>query len=184
MTARAVSAHCSPTELQERLRCEEEVTQCVDGLRSGGALVFHGVQGDGCFLDHVIISRRGVFVVETRVLPKPWPKAKIYVQGHNLLAGGRHLLSDPRPRAADAARWMESFLSRRTGRRFPARAIVAFPGWYVQQTEPCGSVWVVEPRALAALLDHQAATVATADVALAAWHLSRYLHADLARAAA
>ena len=78
---------------------------------------------------------------------------------------------------------MEAFLRKTTGKRFAARGIVAFPGWYVQQNDPPGPVWVIEPKALPALLDHEAPTVPTADVALAAWHLSRYVHADLARAA-
>jgi hypothetical protein len=172
-----------PADLEERREGERAVAQCIDRLRVGGAQVFHDVRGDGRRLDHVIISRRGVFVVETRALPKPWPKAKVYVEGRKLLVAGKYLEHDPRTGAADAARWIEAFLKKTTGKRFPARAIVAFPGWYVQQNDPPGSVWVIEPKALPALLDHEAPTVPTADVALAAWHLSRYVRADLARAA-
>jgi hypothetical protein len=176
-------AHGLPAELEERRERERTVAECIDRLRAGGAQVFHDVRGDGRRLDHVIISRRGVFVVETRSLPKPWPKAKVYVEGRKLLVAGKYLERDPRTGAADAARWIEAFLRKSTGKRFTARAIVAFPGWYVQQNDPPGPVWVIEPKALPALLDHEAATVPTADVALAAWHLSRYVRTDLARAA-
>ena len=172
-----------PAELDERLEGERAVAQCIERLRAGGAQVFHDVRGDGRRVDHVIISRRGVFVVETHALPKPWPKAKVYVEGRKLLVAGKHLEHDPRTGAADAARWIEAFLKKSTGKRFTARAIVAFPGWYVQQNDPPSSVWVIEPKALAALIDHEVPTVPTADVALAAWHLSRYVRADLAHAA-
>jgi hypothetical protein len=172
-----------PSELEERREGERAVAQCIEGLRVDGTQVFHDVRGDGRRLHHVIISRRGVFVVETRALPKPWPKAKVYVEGRKLLVAGRALERDPRTSAADAARWIEAFLWKSTGKRFTAQAIVAFPGWYVQHNDPPGSVWVIEPKALPALLDHEAPTVRTADVALAAWHLSRYVRADLARAA-
>jgi hypothetical protein len=181
--AQRSGAHRLPADLEERRERERAVAQCVDRLRAGGAQVFHDVRGDGCHLDHVIISRRGVFVVETRALPKPWPKAKVYVDGRKLLVAGKYLEHDPRTGAAEAARWIEAFLKKSTGRRFTARAIVAFPGWYVQQNDPPGSVWVIEPKALPAMLDHEAPTVPTADVALAAWHLSRYVRTDLARAA-
>ena len=176
-------AHGLSAEAGERRERERAVAQCIDQLRAGGAQVFHDVRGDGRRLHHVIISRRGVFVVETRVLAKPWPKAKVYVEGRKLLVAGKHLEHDPRTGAAAAARWIEAFLKKSTGKRFTARGIVAFPGWYVQQNDPPGSVWVIEPKALPALLDHEAPTVPAADVALAAWHLSRYVRMDLARAA-
>jgi hypothetical protein len=182
-TAQPATARSPSEQLDERREGELAVAQCVDGLRLGGAHVFHDVRGDGRRLNHVIISRRGIFVVETRALPKPWPKAKVYIEGRKLLVAGKYLEHDPRAGAADAARWIEAFLRKSTGKRFNARAIVAFPGWYVQQNDPPGSVWVIEPKALAALLDHEAPTVPTADVALAAWHLSRYVRTDLARAA-
>jgi hypothetical protein len=182
-TAQPGSARRPPADLEERRERERSVAQCIDRLRVGGAHVFHDVRGDGRRLDHVIISRRGVFVVETRALPKPWPKAKVYVEGRKLLVAGKYLEHDPRTGAADAARWIEAFLKKSTGKRFTARAIVAFPGWYVQQNDPPGSVWVIEPKALPALLDHEALTVPTADVALAAWHLSRHVRTDLSRAA-
>jgi hypothetical protein len=176
------SASRLPADLEQR-EGERAVAECVDGLRLGGAQVFHDVRGDGRRLDHVIISRRGVFVVETRALPKPWPKAKVYVEGRKLLVAGKYLEHDPRTGVADAARWIEGFLKKSTGKRFTARAIVAFPGWYVQHNDPPSSVWVIEPKALSALIDHEVPTVPTADVALAAWHLSRYVRTDPARAA-
>jgi hypothetical protein len=182
-SAQPGGAHGLSAEFEERRERERAVGHCVDQLRVGGAQVFHDVRGGGRRLDHVIISRRGVFVVETRALAKPWPKAKVYVEGRKLLVAGKYLEHDPRAGAAAAARWIEAFLKKSTGKRFTARAIVAFPGWYVQQNDPPGSVWVIEPKALPALLDHEAPTVPTADVALAAWHLSRYVRMDHARAA-
>jgi Nuclease-related domain len=187
--ARVAMARRCLSDLEVWRQAKRTVAQCLDGLRGSGAQVFHDVRGDGCRLDHVIISRRGVFVVETHSVPKPWPKAKVYVQGRKLLVAGQYLERDPRVAAAAAARWVESFLRESTGKRFVARGIVAFPGWYVQQADPPGPVWVIEPKALAALLDHERATVTTADMALAAWHLSRYVQrtryvrTDLARAA-
>jgi hypothetical protein len=168
-------------DLDERRESKRVVARCFDGLRDRGTRIFHDVSGDGCHLDHVIISRRGVFVVATLAVPKPWPKAKVYVDGRRLMVAGRTPEHDPRVGVAAAARWVESFLRESTGKRFKARAIVAYPGWYVQQADPRGSVWVIDPKALPALLDHETTTVAAADVALAAWHLSRYVRTEPAR---
>jgi hypothetical protein len=56
-------------DLEERSEGRRMVARCMDGLRDRGARIFHDVGGKGCHLDHVIISRRGVFVVAIRAVP-------------------------------------------------------------------------------------------------------------------
>jgi hypothetical protein len=68
---------------------ERAVGQFLERLRDGGGQVFHDVPGDGFNLDHVVISPHGRYVVETKTLSKPWPKATITVDGDSLRIAGR-----------------------------------------------------------------------------------------------
>jgi hypothetical protein len=58
------------------------------------------------------------------------------------------------------------------------RGVVVFPGWFVEQRSPRSAVWVLEPKALPGFIEKEPSTLAQADVALAAYHLSRYIRSE------
>jgi hypothetical protein len=70
-----------------------------------------------------------------------------------------------------------------TGKPFAVRGVVVVPGWFVEQRSPRGDVWVLEPKALPAFIEQEPASIAPADVALAAFHLSRYVRSEAEKAA-
>jgi hypothetical protein len=53
----------------------------------------------------------------------------------------------------------------------------------VEQRGPSGEVWVLEPNALPAFINNAPAMISASDVALAAFHLSRYVRSELEKAA-
>ena len=112
---------------------ERCVGQFLERLRDGGGQVLHDIPGEGFNLDHVVISPHGLYVVETKTVSKPSPKATITVEGDSL----------------------------RSSR---------------------GPVWVLEPKMLPGFIEQEAATVEPADVALASYHLSRYVRAEIEKA--
>ena len=58
---------------------ERAVGQYLDKLREKGHRIFHDLLGDNFNLDHVIISEKGIFVIETKTYSKPVKgEAKIY----------------------------------------------------------------------------------------------------------
>ncbi|RJO61698.1 NERD domain-containing protein, partial [candidate division WS5 bacterium] len=66
---------------------ERVVGQYLDGLREKGHRIFHDlIGGDGNFnLDHVIISRKGIYVIETKTYSKPASgQTKIWFDGEKL----------------------------------------------------------------------------------------------------
>jgi hypothetical protein len=71
---------------------ERAVGQFLERLREGGAQVFHDIPGDGpaaAFnLDHVVISTHGIYAIETKTWSKPWPQAKVVVEGDALKIAG------------------------------------------------------------------------------------------------
>jgi hypothetical protein len=161
---------------------ERCVGQFLERLREGGGQVFHDIPAAGFNLDHVIISLHGIYAVETKTFSKPSPRAAITVESDSLLVAGRRPDRDPIEQVKSAARWLADLLEATTGKRFPVRGVVVFPGWFVEQRAPRGSVWVLEPKALPAFIEKEPALVAPSDVALAAFHLSRYIRSEVEKA--
>lgn len=162
---------------------ERVVGQFLERLRDGGGQVFHDVPGEGFNLDHVVISPHGLYAVETKTLSKPWPKAVITVDGDSLRIAGRIPDRNPIEQVTGAARWLECLLEQSTGKRFAVRGVVVFPGWFVDQCSPRGHVWVLEPKALPGFIEKEPATIAPTDVALASYHMSRYIRSEAEKAA-
>lgn len=171
----------------KRLRLGRDGERCVgqflERLREGGGQVFHDVPGGNFNVDHVIISTHGVYAVETKTFSKPSRRATITVVGDSVRIAGRRPDRDPIEQVTAAARWLEGLLETSTGRRFSVRGVVVFPGWFVEQPNERGSVWVLEPKALPAFIEQEPASIAPVDVALAAFHLSRYVRSEVEKAA-
>jgi hypothetical protein len=68
---------------------ERCVGQCLERLRDGSGQVFHDLPSEGFNLDHVVISPHGLYVVETKTVSRPSPKATITVEGDSLRVAGR-----------------------------------------------------------------------------------------------
>jgi hypothetical protein len=159
---------------------ERVVGQYLEGLREAGARIFHDVPGDGFNLDHVVISGRGIYVIETKTISKPRPDATVVYDGERVVISGRQPDRDPVRQAAAEADWLRGLLKASTGRHLRVRGVVVYPGWWVDQThkEKRRDVWVLEPKALPGWIDHQDASLTPEDVAITAFHLSRYIRGE------
>ena len=162
---------------------EKVVGQQLEGLREGGAQVFHDIPAPGFNLDHVVISPHGIYAIETKTRSKHGPKERVVIEGDTLTVAGHVPDRNPIEQVTAAARWLENELKKSTGKRFFVRGVVLFPGWFVEQRGPRGDVWVLEPKALPAFIGNAPAMIASADVALAAYHLSRYVRSEAEKAA-
>ena len=126
---------------------------------------------------------RGIYAIETKTLSKPWPKARVLVDGDGLLVDGQKLDRDPIVQVTAAARWLERLLLISTDKRFLVRGVVVFPGWFVEQRGTRSDVWVLEPKALPAFIERAPEMIGSSDVALASFHLSRYIRTVVEKAA-
>lgn len=156
---------------------ERVVGQFLEQLRQEGARVFHDIQGDGFNLDHVVIASQGIFVVETKTWSKPKRDSKIRVEEGRILKNGFPISPNPLEQAAAAAGWLSRLLKDSTGKTLLVRGVVVFPGWFVEPMDEItrGAVWVLEPKALPSFIQHEPIRLHDSDVALAAFHLSRYI---------
>lgn len=108
---------------------ERAVGQFLDGLREHGARIFHDVPGEGFNLDHVVVSQRGIFAVETKTLSKKTPRSVITIDKDAILVGGRRMERNPIEQVRGQVRWLARLLEESTGKRLPVKGAVVFPGW-------------------------------------------------------
>ena len=60
------------------------------------------------------------------------------------------------------------------------RGVVVYPRWWVEQVnkDRPREVWVLEPKALPTFIENAPAVISEEDVAMAAYHLSRYVRGE------
>jgi hypothetical protein len=182
-TWRVMTVRTHVRQLKQGRDGERCVGQFLERLRDGGGRVFHDIPGGTFNLDHVVISTHGIYANETKTFSKPSPHSVIQVNGDTLEVAGHAPDRNPIQQAAASARWLEGLLEQSTGKKFSVLGVVVFPGWYIEQRSPLGDVWVLEPKALPRFIEKEPANIAPADVALTAFHLSRYVRTELDKAA-
>ncbi len=148
---------------------ERAVGELLDELRAKGYMVFHDIPGHGFNLDHVVIAPQGVFVVETKTHSKH-PDSKVFYDGTRVLLDGRPPDRNPLDQARAEARWLCDALSQSTGRTFPVKAIVVYPGWWVESSKGAnaGDTWVLNPKGVGPFIDQEPPVLIPEDVHLAA----------------
>ena len=129
---------------------ERAVGEELNRLMLEGCHVFHDVPmelyGN---IDHVIVSRCGIFAVETKTVSKP--RLRDGKAGYRVIFDGRFLRFPHRSdgsavgQAEHQAKRLANFLSQAIGERVSAEGILALPGWMVER-KARSNVKVVNPK--------------------------------------
>jgi hypothetical protein len=155
---------------------ERIVAEQLDVLKRQGAVILHDVIGDGFNLDHVILAKNGIFVAETKTWSKPnQGSPTVTYDGKVLLVNGFKPDRDPIVQAEASSRWLAKVLQEGTGKTYAVKPVVLFPGWFVEPIPRGSPVWVLEPKALPAFIQHEPVRISDADLHLAVYHLTRYI---------
>ena len=159
---------------------ERAVAEQLDVLKQQGATVLHDLVGDRFNLDHVVLSKQGVFVVETKTRTKPAKGSPtVTFDGERLLVDGFEPDRNPVTQAQANARWLAQILRSSTGKEFPVRPVILFPGWFVERSTEGkkSSVWVLNPHALPSFIENEPKRISESDLRMASYHLERYIKA-------
>ncbi len=157
---------------------EKSVGQKLEELRENGAMIFHDIQANGFNLDHVAITKSGIFVIETKSYSKPSKgKTEIVFNGKYIFRNGVQLDSNPIIQVKAAANWLKKTLKESTGKHFNIQPVILFPGWYIESTPEAkkSGVWVLNPKALPTYIANNKQRIDKEDVYLASYHLSCYV---------
>jgi hypothetical protein len=73
--------------------------------------------------------------------------------------------------------WVRDLLKESTGKSYPVKPVVLFPGWYVEGIGPHAydRVWVLNPKGLPAFIAKEKTTLSLEYGKMATCHLSRYI---------
>ena len=147
------------------------MAQILNKLYEDGALIFHDVPGDGFNLDHVIVHKSGLYVVETKTLSKPARgKTELVFNGETVLRNGVEFERNPINQVRANKKWLSELLENSTGRHFPVKGAVIYPGWFIRSTNEGNNCedWVLNEKAFIGYFRKQSERIKPEDVALAA----------------
>ena len=160
---------------------EQVVGQLLEELRADGATVFHDICAKDFNVDHVVVSSKGIFVIETKTRSKPkGRRVTVRYDGEKLSVNGNAPSRDPIKQVLANSAWVQELVKKSTGKSFPVRPVVLFPGWYVE-TENANAhdkVWVLNPKCLLSFIQHEKVDLPPEDVNLITYHLSRYIRSE------
>ena len=157
---------------------EKSVGQELEQLRERGCRVLHDLPGEGFNLDHVVIAPSGIYVIETKTHRKPCGRdATVTFDGEQIRVDGYVPDRDYIRQALAARTWLNNLVFEVTGKRFPVRAAIVFPGWYVTVTGKSRQpgLWVLNPKALPAFISREAAVLQSHDITVVEAGLSRFI---------
>lgn len=111
---------------------ELATAQALNKLTSHGCLVFHDLPTNRANIDHVVITPKAVFAVETKWRSKGDGKAgaEVRYDGEMLRFPG-YRTDQPLHQIRGLAQWLGKYLHGETGQAVRIIPVVALPGWYV-----------------------------------------------------
>ncbi len=136
------------------LNGEQYVGAELDSIQNESVKVFHDVvisDSKGAWnIDHVIVTRAGLFTVETKAKRKKTavasPKHKLSFDGHKVNFPDGTYDAGSVMQAVRQAQWLEREAVTWTGGvAIPVTPILTFPGWWVDTTAK-GAVSVLNPK--------------------------------------
>ena len=160
---------------------EIAVGQFLDRMRSDGAHILHDIPGNDFNLDHVIMSSKGLFVIETKTWSKQdGGKEVVSFDGDSLSINGSIESNDPIIQCSAGANYLAELLEESTGKKFAVQSILALPGWYVENTAGFspGTVWVLSAKAIPKFISKLPDSLCDDEVSMANFHLSQYVRAN------
>ena len=138
--------------LKQAIRAEHATAQELAASLAGDNRVIHDIRAKGFNIDHVVITPAGVFAVETKSRLKPpagngAAAVKVKYNGKQLEFPG-WTETKPIEQAERQARWLANYLREATGESFPVFAVLALPGWFIENTARVtdGMVRVINPK--------------------------------------
>jgi len=180
-TYRVIQTRKMLKKLRQGRDGEIAVGQFLERCRAQGAQVFHDIPGEGFNLDHVVIDKSGIYIIETKTISKPEKgKAELIFDGESISFNGTYSTQAPIIQVKAGKSWLCNLLTETTGRKLPKqlfRSVVVYPGWFVAPTASAknSDVWVLNPKALPSFIGNSTQQLSNEDLNLYSYHLSKYV---------
>jgi heme exporter protein D len=152
------------------LRGEQAVAEALSEAADSGFRAFHDLPGgENWNIDHVAVSTRGVFLLETkarrrRASRNGQPAHEVNYDGEALqFPTGKE--TKPVEQAKRNAAWLSNYLAKKTGEPVRVDPLIILPGWFVRFSEKgCFPVKAMNANYLVRFLAGQAEIIPPAQV--------------------
>lgn len=161
---------------------EKIVAEQLQELIKQGATVFNDIQGENFNLDHVVVSPRGIYLVETKTYSKPINKETIITfDSENVYVDGRAIERNPIKQVKALSNWLQNLLKESTGTKYKIHPVILFPGWFTEKTKGGAEIWILNPKALPSFISRELVSLKDDEVHMVAFHLSRYVRTFISK---
>lgn len=156
---------------------ERAVGQYLESNKDESSKLFHDIVGNGFNIDHLLISRKGIFVIETKTYSKPLTgKAVITYNDNEILINGKPSIKNILSQIQGGTSYIKNLIKESTGISFEPFPVVLFPGWYIEGNgNKTGNLWVLNPKALKVFIENQQNMLKPEEVNLVSYHISRHI---------
>ncbi len=157
---------------------EKAVGQYLESLRETSAKVFHDIPSKGFNIDHLVIAKSGIYVIETKTYSKSNDGShRIVFDGSQLTLGNGFKTNKPIIQVKAASQWIRELLKETTGKNFSTKPVVVFPGWFIEPTSEAkaSDVWVLNPKGLPTFIANSMTKLNDSEVSMISYHISRYV---------
>lgn len=155
---------------------EKIVAEGLQELVKQGATVFNDIQGEKFNVDHVVISPRGIYLIETKTYSKPIKKeTKITFDAEQIYVDGVAIERNPIKQVEALSDWLQNLLKESTGIKFKIHPVILFPGWFTEKMKGGQDIWILNPKALPVFISNEPVSLKDTEIHLIAFHLSRYV---------
>jgi Nuclease-related domain len=156
---------------------EKTIAEYLEELRADGCYILHDLPGKNFNIDHIIVSARGIFAIETKTRSKSTEKDEIVVFNGQSIKIGEFETREITKQAEAERVSLKKIIEEATGKTFPVKSIVTFPGWFVKTTgrDSTGSLFVFNPNYFATFVKKQPRTLSDDEVKQVVSQLEKYI---------
>ncbi len=158
---------------------ERYVGQLLEDLRKDGYRIFHDIFADNFNLDHVVIGKTGIYVIETKTWGNSASIKSASYDGRTLNLNGYAVPRNPIFQVQAEARWLSDILRKSIGNKFYVQPIIALPSKFIDPLvnkvlEP-ENVRLLNPKTIARFLNNDAEKLTVEQINQVSLHLERII---------
>lgn len=157
---------------------EKAVGQYLENLRETSAKIYHDIPAQNFNIDHVVIAKSGIYVIETKTYSKPNSgPPRVIFNGTSLKFNSGFSTDKPLIQVEASCNWLRNLIKETTGRSFAIKPVIVFPGWFIEPTSDAkaSDIWVLNPKGLPTFIANSKDKLTPEDMNLVSFHLSRYV---------
>lgn len=155
---------------------EREVSHILHLLTAKGYTILDAINAGEFDIDHVVLSPRGIFAIETKTIGKPYRGIpEVRFDGKHVILKGKPPDDAPVREAVRHAHWLRETLGKDSrGKLFKVKPVIVYLNWYYEDTGHNKDIWVTNPKMLEVQIGREPISLTELDIETAKVRLEPY----------